>query len=98
MLLPTEAPREPREEDDESQRLLPERTEREAPSTAGGASYEDVEAAQPRRTCRICLGEEGEDEGSLGPLITPCLCRDTVHTSCLNQWRVSASSAFYKWV
>lgn len=95
-MLPSEAPREPREEpDDENQRLLPASTEREAPSTTvAGAVQEDVEAAQPRRTCRFCLGEEGEDP-SLGPLITPCLCRDTVHTSCLNQWRMSTSSAFY---
>ncbi len=89
------------EQDDKESQLLHERrspsAERPAPSPAsrGGAIGEDVEAARPRRTCRFCLGEEGEDP-SLGKLFTPCLCRDTVHSSCLNQWRMTTSSAFYK--
>ncbi|GAX84049.1 hypothetical protein CEUSTIGMA_g11473.t1 [Chlamydomonas eustigma] len=46
------------------------------------------------RQCRFCLGEEGEDP-ELGRLINPCLCRDTVHTECLQTWRATNAQAFY---
>jgi hypothetical protein len=47
------------------------------------------------RQCRFCLGEEGEDP-ELGKLLTPCLCRDTVHTACLQTWRATNAQAFYR--
>lgn len=56
-----------------------------SPSNASGS---------PPRTCRICLGEEVEENSGLGgggdELFSPCLCRGTsafVHRSCLNDWR-----------
>ena len=41
------------------------------------------------KTCRICLGGEGEDE-SLGRLFRPCLCKGSqqfIHEGCLAKWR-----------
>lgn len=56
------------------------------------------------RLCRICFG--GEEEASLGRLISPCKCKGTmkyVHLACLNAWRnasnsrgLSSESSFFK--
>jgi hypothetical protein len=43
-------------------------------------------------SCRICLESDGT-------FITPCNCKGTikyVHSYCLNKWRTSNSSAYYK--
>lgn len=68
------------------------------PAASTAAAAAPALAAQPSaglRCCRFCLGEEGEDP-ELGPLITPCLCRDTVHQECLKRWRATNTAAFYR--
>ena len=45
-------------------------------------------------SCRICLGDKSD-----GHFISPCKCNGTmkyVHAHCLNTWRRSKPSAFYK--
>ncbi|KAG1677396.1 hypothetical protein FOA52_010776 [Chlamydomonas sp. UWO 241] len=54
----------------------------------------DAAAQRGAKMCRFCLSDEDE-EPSLGPLITPCLCRDHVHQECLRTWRATNSVAFY---
>eukprot|EP00971_Amphidinium_carterae_P304901 6059188-Amphidinium_carterae.1 len=46
------------------------------------------DAPQDVRFCRICLAEEGEDEGC-GRLLSPCNCSGTskyVHQTCFRTW------------
>lgn len=51
-------------------------------------------------TCRICFGEETDDD-ELGRLFSPCKCKGTmkyVHVNCLEQWRRSSgvNKSFYE--
>ncbi|GAA5842084.1 hypothetical protein JCM9279_002782 [Rhodotorula babjevae] len=68
------------------------------PSTADAAvlapspSSQDSEiptTSPDRRVCRICFGDDDEDD-DLGRLLAPCRCRGTaryVHQECLRSWR-----------
>jgi hypothetical protein len=54
---------------------------------------EDADATVPPM-CRICM-DGVDEEGTLGPLISPCLCRGSmsyVHTGCLNRWRAASAN------
>ena len=47
-------------------------------------SNDSVAAGSSQRVCRICLGEEEDDE-----LICPCKCSGTmqfIHVNCLKEW------------
>ncbi|KAH7098732.1 hypothetical protein BKA62DRAFT_712190 [Auriculariales sp. MPI-PUGE-AT-0066] len=49
----------------------------------------DPDESPSEDQCRICLLGRGEDDGSLGALFSPCLCRGTggkVHAYCLHTW------------
>ena len=51
----------------------------------------DLEAQEEeKRTCRICLEEDNDDDRS--SMIAPCLCKGSskwVHRHCLDQWRTN---------
>lgn len=61
------------------------------------SQHDDIESQRaPPRICRFCFGEEGDaEDAELGALITPCLCRDTVHHECLGKWRATNARHFY---
>lgn len=49
---------------------------------------ENAQKDQPKPVCRICYGEEANDD----PLIQPCVCSGTmkyIHVSCIKQWLTS---------
>ncbi|GAA5842093.1 hypothetical protein JCM9279_002785 [Rhodotorula babjevae] len=74
----------------------------EAPQLAPSTSL-DLPTTSPSppepRVCRICFGEEDEDD-DLGRLLAPCLCRGTaryVHQDCLRSWREADKlNSFYQ--
>jgi predicted Zn-ribbon and HTH transcriptional regulator len=49
----------------------------------------DFKKVRREAQCRICLGEEEDDEVEENPLISPCKCNGTmqyIHLECLKKW------------
>ena len=50
---------------------------------------QDFNKVRKEAQCRICLGEEEDDEIENNPLISPCKCNGTmqyIHLDCLKKW------------
>lgn len=68
----------------------PIKTKLDKSSNAGAAvdqRNEGTDVKSQARVCRICLGEEEEDE--LGEFVCPCNCSGSmrdIHVSCLKEW------------
>lgn len=40
-------------------------------------------------TCRICLGDDSDDQNNENPLVSPCKCMGSmtyIHINCLKEW------------